>query len=372
MACGHYQLQARGGRDPAEARLAYVSMALRRLRPHVGLADRVGRPGQPGRRRRASMSRRTACVRRARGTSPSPIDAGHPPGVDTGPSIGISHQDDAQRDDLGDVGPNSARHITRLGLRSPTLAITTAETREEHADDHRADQHADTAPGARRRTAATTPSTRPPATSASQQSFRWPSDQTPPDLLRSATAAASEMDRSTCPSLPSLGSRLMRPARKIPTGPAVAAVPLAPEFRRRRPSPRRPRAARRRVSRLARIRGHTETDHGDHDADRDRDDGHLPRQEHQRHRAAGEHDRPQVEDQHRLPVGVADRQHPVVQVLLVGAERVPALLGAPDHGQQEVQHRDEHDGQRDDQRREQGDGRRGGRRSTTGRACRRR
>ena len=55
-------------------------------------------------------------------------------------------------------------------------------------------------------------------------------------------------------------------------------------------------------------------------------------------------------------MGVPDGQHPVVQVLLVGAERVPALLGPPDDGQQEVQHRDEHHGERDDQRREQGDG----------------
>ena len=200
--------------------------------------------------------------------------------------------------------------------------------------------------------APTTPSTTPPATSAIQQIRRCPSDQTPAERLRSAIAAAALVcsDRST--GAGAGGARLFRlrhvvlvPCRAASIGRAPAGgalVTLADPARscRARRSPAGP---------------HRE--HQPHQEQRGRrDDRDLPGDEHQRDRTAGQHERPVVEDEHGLPVGVPDGQHPVVQVLLVGAERVPALLGPPDHRQQEVQHRDEHHRQRNDQRSQQRDG----------------
>ena len=69
--------------------------------------------------------------------------------------------------------------------------------------------------------------------------------------------------------------------------------------------------------------------------------------------AEGEQRRPEVHDQHRAAVRVADRQQPVVQVQLVRGERRLAAQAPPHDGHHQVDERDEQDRDRHRQRQRQ-------------------
>src|SRR6266568_7991695 len=73
----------------------------------------------------------------------------------------------------------------------------------------------------------------------------------------------------------------------------------------------------------------------------DRDDAPRATGDRQRDAAEREERRPEVEQQHRATVRVADLEHAMVQVLLVRGERRLAAPNSPDYGQHEV---DEGDG----------------------------